>query len=132
MEPRWLTRAMVLALHQESLAVFGGHGGLRDEGLLESALARPRNLLAYAPEVDLVRLAAAYGFGLARNHPFMDGNKRVAVLAVAVFLAINGVDFDPNEVDEVRTILALAAGEVDEEELAVWIRANTQARTPGP
>ncbi len=132
MEPRWLTRALVVALQQEALAVFGGHGGLRDEGLLESALARPRNLLAYEPGADLGRLAAGYGFGLARNHAFVDGNKRVAVLAVAVFLAINGVDFDPDEVDEVRTILALAAGEVGEEELAVWIRANSQPRTPGP
>jgi len=128
MEPRWLTQAMVVALHQESLAIFGGHGGLRDEGLLESALARPRKLLAYEPDADLLRLAAAYGFGLARNHPFTDGNKRVA----AVFLAINGMDFDPDEVDEVRSILALAVGEVDEEELAAWIRANTRARTPGP
>lgn len=132
MEPRWLTRAMVVALHQESLAIFGGLGGIRDDGLLESALARPRNLLAYEPETDLVRLAAAYGFGLARNHPFTDGNKRVAVLAIAVFLAINGLDFDPDEVDEVRTVLALAAGEVGEEELAIWIRANSKARTPGP
>jgi death on curing protein len=132
MEPRWLTRAMVVALHQESLALFGGHGGLRDEGLLESALARPQNLLAYEPGTDLLRLTVAYGFGLARNHPFMDGNKRIAVLAVAVFLAINGMDFDPEEVDEVRTILYLAAGDVDEDDLAAWIGANTKPRTPGP
>ncbi len=128
-EPRWLTRAIVLALHQESLVVFGGLGGVRDEGLAESALARPRNLLAYEPDVDLFDIAAAYGFGLARNHPFTDGNKRVAVLAVAVFLAINGMDFDPDEVDEVRTILALAAGELDQAGLAAWIRANTTGRT---
>ena len=132
MEPRWLTRAMVVALHEESLALFGGHGGVRDEGLLESALARPRNLLGYEPDADLVRLAAAYGFGLAHNHPFTDGNKRVAVLAVAVFLAINGMDFDPDEVDEVRTILALAAGELDEAALTAWIRANATPRTSGP
>jgi len=123
---------MVVALHQESLAVFGGQGGLRDEGLLESALARPRNLLGHEPEADLARLAAAYGFGLARNHPFMDGNKRIAVLAVAVFLAINGVDFDPDEVDEVRTVLALAAGEIDEGELAAWIGVNSKERSPDP
>lgn len=132
MVPRWLTRAMVMALHQESLAIFGGLGGIRDEGLLESALARPRNLLAYEPGADLVRLAAKYGFGLARNHPLTDGNKRVSVLAVAVFLAINGLDFDPDEVDEVRTILALAAGELDEEDLETWIRANTKASVRRP
>ena len=132
MEPRWLTLSMVVALHQESLALFGGHGGVRDEGLLESALARPRNLLGYEPDADLIRLAAAYGFGLTRNHPFMDGNKRVSVLAMAVFLAINGMDFDPDEVDEVRTILALAAGEIGEEGLAAWIRANTTLTTPSP
>jgi len=122
---------MVVALHQESLAVFGGLAGIRDEGLLESALARPRNLLGYEPDTDRVRLAAGYGFELARNHPFIDGNKRVAVLAVAVSLAINGHEFDPDEVDEVRTILALVAGEVDEDALAVWIRSNTTVRTPG-
>ena len=132
MEPRWLTRAMVVALHQESLAQFGGLAGIRDEGLLESALARPRNLLGSEPEANLIRLAAAYGFGLARNHPFLDGNKRVTVLAVAVFLSINGIDFDPDEMDEVRTILALAAGEVDEGSLAAWVRSNTTVRTPGP
>lgn len=128
MAPRWLTRRMVDALHQESLARFGGLGGIRDEGLLESALARPKNLLAYEPDTDLEGLAAAYGYGLARNHPFTDGNKRVAVLAVAVFLALNGVDFDPDEVDEVRTILALAAGELTEAELAAWIRTNSRPK----
>lgn len=131
MEPRWLTRAMVEALHQELLTQFGGGAGIRDEGLLASALARPLNLRAYEPGADLARLAAAYGFGLARNHPFVDGNKRIAVLAVAVFLALNGSDLDPDEVDEVRTFVALAAGEVDEEELASWIRTHTRARAPG-
>lgn len=126
MEPRWLTRAMVVALHDESLALFGGMQGIRDEGGLESALARPRNRFAYAPGVGLERLAAAYGFGLSRNHPFVDGNKRVAVLAIAVFLALNGRRFDPAEADEVRTILSLAAGELDEDALAVWIVANTR------
>ena len=132
MEPRWLTRAIVVALHEESIAIFGGLAGIRDEGLLEGALARPRNLHADEPGADLVRLAAAYGFGLARNHPFVDGNKRIAVLAVAVFLAVNGMDFDPDEVDEVRTILALATGELDEAALTAWIRANTTPRAPSP
>ena len=125
MEPRWLTRAMVLALHQESLVLFGGMHGLRDEDLLESALARPRNLFVYDEDADLPRLAAAYGFGLARDHPFVDGNKRTALLATAVFLALNGRRFDPAEVDEVRVMLALAAGEIDEDALAAWVAANT-------
>ncbi len=126
MEPRWLSRAVVVALQEESLARFGGTRGIRDEGLLESALARPRNLLAYEPNSDLVRLAAAYGFGLARNHAFVDGNKRIAVLAIAVFLAINGLRFDPDEVDEVHAIVSLAAGELSEEALIAWVRANTE------
>lgn len=126
MEPRWLNRAMVVALHDESLAQFGGLPGIRDGGLLDSALARPRNRLAYEPDTPMTRLAAAYGFGLTRNHPFVDGNKRIAVLAVAVFLALNGRRFDPDEADEVRTILALAAGALDEEAFDAWIAANTK------
>lgn len=125
MEPRWLTRAMVVALHDESLALFGGLPGIRDDGLLDSALARPRNRLAYQPDAELCRIAAAYGFGLMRNHPFVDGNKRIWVLAVAVFLALNGRRFDPDEVEEVRAILDLAAGNTNEEEFAAWIVANT-------
>jgi len=125
MEPRWLTRAMVVALHDESLALFGGLPGIRDDGLLDSALARPRNRLAYQPDAELCRIAAAYGFGLVRNHPFVDGNKRIGVLAVAVFLTLNGLRFDPDEVEEVRAILDLAAGNTDEEEFAAWIAANT-------
>jgi len=126
MEPRWLSRAVVVSLHDESLALFGGLQGLRDGGLLDSALSRPRNRLACEPETLTNRLAAAYGFGLIRNHPFVDGNKRIAVLAVAVFLALNGRSFDPDEADEVRTILALAGGELDEEAFAAWISANTK------
>jgi death-on-curing protein len=116
---------MVVALHDESLALFGGLPGIRDDGLLDSALARPRNRLAYEPDAELCRIAAAYGFGLVRNHPFVDGNKRIGVLAVAVFLALNGLRFEPDEVEEVRTILDLAAGNSDEEEFAAWIVANT-------
>ena len=123
---------MVIALQQEVLTVFGGLPGIRDEGLLESALARPRNLAAYEPEVDLARLAAAYGFGLARNHPFMDGNKRASVLAIAVFLSLNGMDFDPDELEEVRVIQGLAAGDVDEEALAAWVGANATLRVESP
>jgi death-on-curing protein len=123
MPPRWLTAAMVRALHAESIAEFGGAGGIRDEGQLESALARPQHLLSYEPDTNLARLAAAYGFGLARSHPFVDGNKRIAILAVAVFLALNDRVFDPDEADEVRTMIALTAGEIDELEFAAWIAA---------
>jgi death-on-curing protein len=126
MEPRWLSRAMVVALHDESLARFGGQPGIRDPGLLDSAIARPRNRLAYEPDTSLIRLAAGYGFGLAKNHAFVDGNQRIAVLSVAVFLALNGRRFDPDEVDEVDTILALAAGDLDEEQFAMWVAANTR------
>jgi len=114
---------MVLALHDESLALFGGLQGVRDQGLLESAIARPQNRYAYESDVDISALAAEYGFGLVRNHPFSDGNKRVAVLSVAVFLALNGRRFDPDEVDEVRTILALAAGGLSMGEFSAWIQA---------
>jgi death-on-curing protein len=117
---------MVVALHDESMARFGGQPGIRDPGLLDSAIARPRNRLGYEPDTSLSRLAAAYGFGLAKNHAFVDGNKRIAVLSVAVFLALNGRRFDPDEVDEVRTILALAAGDLDEEQFATWVAANTR------
>lgn len=126
MEPRWLTRDMVVALHEESMALFGGLAGIRDEGLLDSALARPRNILAYEPDADLCRLAAALGYGLARNHPFLDGNKRITVITVAVFLALNGRRFDPDEVDEVRAVLSLAAGNLDEPAFADWVAANTR------
>lgn len=124
-EPRWLNKAIAIALHDESLARFGGSPGIRDEDLLESALERPRNLFVYENVTHTPRLAAAYGFGLARNHPFVDGNKRTAVLLVAVFAALNGLNFDPDQVDEVHTIVALASGEVAEEALATWIENNS-------
>lgn len=124
-EPRWLTRAMVIALHDESIAMFGGAPGLRDEGLLDSALARARNRHLYEPETPLTELAAAYAYGLARNHPFADGNKRIAVIAAATFLALNGRRFDPDEVDEVRLVLALADGSLSEADLSAWIAQNT-------
>jgi len=118
---------MVTALHNESVTLFGGLPGIRDQRLLEGALARPRDLFAHEPDAGLHRLAAAYGFGLARNHPFVDGNKRISVLAVAVFLSLNGKTFDPDEVDEVQVIQDLAAGDLDEDGLARWIEANTSA-----
>jgi death on curing protein len=114
---------IVLAIHDEQLAIHGGSIGLRDGGLLESALARPQNKWNYE-EAGLPELAAAYGYGIARNHPFVDGNKRTALLAIYTFLGINGVDFAVAEADAAAMILALAAGEVSEASLARWVRDN--------
>ena len=122
-ELRWLDATIVLDVHAEQLALFGGADGVRDLGLLESALARPLNKFAYG-ETDLPVLAAAYAFGLARNHPFVDGNKRSAFAAVIVFLGLNGIDFDVPPEQATAMFFALAAGEVSEESLARWIREN--------
>jgi death on curing protein len=122
-EPFWLTRQMIEAIHDEQLAVYGGASGLRDEGMLESALDRPRNRWSYQ-HAELADLAAAYAFGIARNHPSVDGNKRDSLLALYTFLGVNGIDFDVPEAEAAAMILALAAGEVDEEGLTRWIRDN--------
>jgi len=122
-EPFWLTRQMIVAIHDEQLAIHGGASGLRDEGMLESALDRPRNRWAYE-QAGLAELAAAYAFGIARNHPFVDGNKRTSLLALYTFLGVNGIDFVVAEADAAAMILALAAGEVSEESFARWIRDN--------
>jgi len=127
-EPTWLTLAQVRMLHAESLRLFGGSPGLRDARLLESALARPRQLFAYGDDPDLFDLAAEYAFGLARNHAFVDGNKRVALLAVRAFLFFNGFAFAPEQVETVTTFERLAAGEVDQEVIATWIRDNALSR----
>ncbi|MRR13541.1 type II toxin-antitoxin system death-on-curing family toxin, partial [bacterium] len=110
----------------------GGMPGLRDENSLESALARPRQLLAYKPAADLPALAASYGYGLARNHPYNDGNKRVAFVVMAVFLGLNGLEFTASEAEVVTTIVALASGELDEETVADWIRLHTTKRAGQP
>jgi death on curing protein len=123
-EPRWLTVAMVIAFHSGQINEHGGSLGLRDRGLLESALDRPRNKYHYVPELPLVELAAAYGFGIARNHPFVDGNKRVAFQAMYVFLRINGVRIDAEEPEVVRAMLSLAAGELDEGQLTGWLKGH--------
>lgn len=122
----WIDIAGLRAVHDEQLAEHGGGAGTRDEGLLESAVARARNLAAYG-EPDLADLAAAYGFGIARNHPFVDGNKRTALVAIELFLLLNGSELRATDVDCVLTILDLAAGKLDEEGLAAWIRARTAA-----
>lgn len=122
-EPFWLTTAMVVAIHDEQLAIHGGSAGLRDAGMLESVLSRPRNKWAYE-NAELAELAAAYGYGIARNHPFVDGNKRTSLLAIYTFLGANDVEFIVPEAEAAAMILSLAAGEVSEENLARWIRDN--------
>ena len=122
-EPLWLTREIVVAIHDEQLTIHGGASGLRDEGMLESALQRPRNRWSYE-NGELPELAAAYAFGIALNHPFVDGNKRTSLLALYTFLGINDLDFVVPEAEAAAIILALAAGEVGEEGLTRWIRDN--------
>lgn len=122
-EPNWLTYEQVLAIHSRQLRRFGGAAGLRDEGILRSALERPVNKWQYE-QADLAMLAAAYAFGLAKNHAFVDGNKRVAFLAMLIFLRKNGVRFTPDQAQSTKIMLALAAGEVSEESLARWIKDN--------
>lgn len=122
-EPRWLTMRDVEGMHGEQLALFGGPSGIRDKGLLESALDRPRNKWAYEGS-DLPDLAAAYAFGISRNHPFVDGNKRTAFAAMMAFLRFNGVRFSPPSVQATAIMLDLAAGLVSEEGLSRWIRDN--------
>ena len=119
----WLLEETITAIHHRQIAEHGGSEGLRDEDLLLSALARPQNLLAYGePAPDLASLAAAYAYGIARNHPFVDGNKRTALVAARTFLILNGVDLEATQDDKVLTFLSLAEGAVSEEELADWIR----------
>jgi death-on-curing protein len=122
-EPKWLTIALIVAIHDEQLAIHGGSPGIRDTGMLESALDRPRNKWAYEG-AELPELAAAYAYGIARNHPFVDGNKRTSLLALYTFLGVNRVDFIVAEEMAAAMILSLAAGEVSEESLARWIRDN--------
>ena len=119
----WLLEETLTAIHHRQIAEHGGTEGLRDEGLLLSALARPQNLLAYGePAPDLASLAAAYAYGIARNHPFVDGNKRTALVAARTFLILNGVDLETTQDDKVITFLKLAEGAISEEELTDWTR----------
>ena len=125
--PEWILRETVIALHGQLLAEFGGTGGVRDEGLLDSALNRPENLFVYA-QPTLSELAAAYAFGLIKNHPFLDGNKRIGFAIGALFLQLNGRILMASEADAVVQTLGLAAGEVSEEEYALWLEANSRKR----
>ena len=122
----WLAIDMVVAFHRESIARFGGAEGIRDEGLLLSALARPENILAYEPNADPFRLAAAYCYGIVKNHPFVDGNKRTGTLCTVVFLALNGLEVEFDEPEIVTMILGLAASEVSENQLAQWLRNSAK------
>ena len=127
-EWRWIDQRSLMLLHDESLAEHGGAPGLRDEGLFQSALARPRNLVACG-KPDLADLAAAYGAGLAKNHPFVDGNKRAAFLAVGLFLALNGQRLVAAQAEATLVMFDVAASAIDEQGFAAWIREHLQART---
>ncbi len=122
-EPAWVTYDQAIAIHSRQLRRFGGAPGLRDEGMLQSALERPVNKWRYE-RAGLVELAAAYAFGLAKNHAFVDGNKRIAFMTMMVFLRKNGIHFAPDQAHATAIVLALAAGEVSEQSLARWIADN--------
>lgn len=121
---KWIDKRLLMLLHDESLVMHGGATGVRDEALLDSALNRAPNLAHYSAP-DYADLAAAYGFGLAKNHAFVDGNKRVAFLSVGLFLALNGYKLNATQVDATLTMLAVAGGELDEAAFAAWIRKST-------
>lgn len=124
---QWIDKQLLITLHDESLLLHGGASGIRDEGLLDSALNRAVNLALYS-EPDFAELAAAYGVGLAKNHAFVDGNKRVAFLAVGLFLGLNGYKLIANQTDATQTMLAVASGEMQEVDFAGWIRENSIVR----
>ena len=127
-QPQWLSRIVVDAIHNDQLREHGGLPGVRDENLLESALARPQQKWHYSAVTDLPMLAAAYVYGLVKNHPYRDGNKRIGFLAMATFLGVNGRQLDANDAEVVTEFLALAGGGASEEELADWIRNHVAAR----
>ena len=124
-EPKWLAKRIVLAIHDEAVEMFGGTAGVRDDGLLESALSRPQNRYGYESEATLFDLAASLCHGTCKNHPFLDGNKRTALLSARAFLFLNGQAFEPREVDEVENTVAVASGELDETGLAAWFQESS-------
>jgi len=130
-EPRWLLEDAILSIHDMLIREHGGTPGIRDHGLLASALARPKHLFTYAPDSSLQQLAAAYGYGLAHNHAFVDGNKRIALVAMAVFLEIKGLQLIATEVDAVIELTGVAAGEISEEDLVLWLERNTAPTLAG-
>ena len=126
-EPIWVDRVVVDAVHADTIQAHGGLPGIRDENALESALARPRHRFAYGRRVDMARLAACYGFGLTRNHPYRDGNKRIAFLVMIVFLELNGYEFEATEAEVVTAMVRLSAGNMSEASLAAWLRRHSRA-----
>ena len=126
--PKWVTASLATAIHDEAIYEFGGLAGVRDSGLLQSALNRPRNLLAFKPESSIFKLAAALCVGIAKDHPFHDGNKRTALLATRAFLYLNGQELEPTQADEVTTLVAVADGSLDERRLAEWLKRNSSRR----
>ncbi len=127
-EPLWIERRDALAIHDRSLAIHGGAVGVRDQGLMESALARPRQHDACANSTDIVELAALYTSGIVRNHPFVDGNKRTGFVTGILFLELNGFDFKASEEDATQAVMGLAAGTLDEAGYAVWLRENSRRK----
>ena len=130
-EPKWISKQSVLAFHEKLLADHGGAPGLLDEGLLDAALASPKNHFAYE-QVDVFRLAAAYAYAINRNHPFTDGNKRVALTVAGVYLELNGFRLDASEQDAAAATVALSSGEMDEGQFAEWLRASCSTLRPRP
>jgi death-on-curing protein len=130
-EPRWIDRLVVEAVHLDLVREHGGRPGLRDENSLEAALARPRQRLAYERATDVPALAASYVHGLVSSHPFVDGNKRIAFVTMAVFLELNGLRLSASEPEVVTVMLAAAAGELSEEELAAWLQLRTAPAESG-
>jgi death on curing protein len=126
-EPRWVSKPAVLAMHQEQLAEHGGSDGIRDEGLLDSALAKPKNVFTYSDNPDLFRLAASYAFGIARNHASIDGNKRTALVVSNTFLLLNGWEIEASREETYLTFLHLAEGSLSAEELAAWFASHAEA-----
>lgn len=125
-EPIWIDERDVLAIHGQLLAAYGGSPGLRDEGLLQSALARPRQHHAYADQSDVIEMAALYTAGIVRNHPFVDGNKRAGFVAGVLFLELNGFTFMASEEDATQAVLGLAGGTLDEAAYTAWLHANSK------
>ncbi len=125
-QPHWVLREVVFAAHDQSLAQFGGGAGVRSEAMLDSALGKPLNLFSYGGEPSLFDLAASYGYGIVKNHPFVDGNKRTGFIVAIAFLELNGFSFQASEVDAALQTYALAAGEVSEAGYAEWLQANSR------
>jgi death-on-curing protein len=127
-EPHWISKKALLMLHEEAIAEFGGGRGMRDEALLDSALARPQHLYTYNPDATLAELVASCAYGIAKNHAFVDGNKRAAFLAIGMMLGVNGQRLVASQLDAIQTVTAVASGELSEEALALWVKKHSEAK----